>query len=212
MTQAGDGIGDGGSAVRPRGLRCLGRACQGSRERCVLRTRATDDAGRRWHRRRRQCRQTALPQLGSSSATRKEEPQPQEATTFGFETSKPEPWKLSVKSTVEPSTYCRLAGSTSTRIELASKTWSSSRRSSSASAYWKPEQPPPRTPTRRPMSPSAVWPLMKARTFSAAMSVSWTIRADCIGDLVDTLDLRMPSPDELKERIKAALPGAEVDV
>jgi stress-induced morphogen len=44
------------------------------------------------------------------------------------------------------------------------------------------------------------------------MSVSWTIRADCIGDWVDTLDLRMPSPDELKERIKAALPGAEVDV
>ena len=43
--------------------------------------------------------QTALPQLGSSSATRKEEPQPQEATTFGFFTSKPEPRKLSVKST-----------------------------------------------------------------------------------------------------------------
>ena len=31
-----------------------------------------------------------------------------------------------------------------------SKTWSSSCRSSSASAYWNPEQPPPRTPTRRP--------------------------------------------------------------
>ena len=44
------------------------------------------------------------PQLGSSSATRKEEPQPQEATVLGFDTSKPEPWKLSVKSTVDPST------------------------------------------------------------------------------------------------------------
>jgi hypothetical protein len=50
-------------------------------------------------------RQTEAPQLGSSSATRKEEPQPHEATTFGFETSNPEPMKLSVKSTVEPSTY-----------------------------------------------------------------------------------------------------------
>ena len=48
--------------------------------------------------------QATEPQLGSSSATRKEEPQPQEATMLGFETSKPEPWKLSVKSTVEPST------------------------------------------------------------------------------------------------------------
>jgi stress-induced morphogen len=44
------------------------------------------------------------------------------------------------------------------------------------------------------------------------MSVSVTIYADCIGDLVDTLIVEMPSPDELKERIEAALPGAEVDV
>jgi stress-induced morphogen len=44
------------------------------------------------------------------------------------------------------------------------------------------------------------------------MSVSVTIYADCIGDLVDTLIAEMPSPDELKERIEAALPGAEVDV
>ena len=36
--------------------------------------------------------ETDAPQLGSSSATRKEEPQPQEATTLGFVTSKPEPW------------------------------------------------------------------------------------------------------------------------
>ena len=49
--------------------------------------------------------QTDAPQLGSSSATRKEEPQPHEATTFGFDTSNPEPMKVSVKSTVEPSTY-----------------------------------------------------------------------------------------------------------
>ncbi len=47
---------------------------------------------------------TAEPQLGSSSATRKEEPQPHDATTFGLVTSKPEPWKLSVQTTSEPST------------------------------------------------------------------------------------------------------------
>src|SRR5215211_1975525 len=69
-------------------------------------------------------------------------------------------------------------------MPLVSKTWSSSRRSSRASAYWKPEQPPPRTPTRRPTSPSAVWPVMKSRTFSAAMSVSWTMDDHCIGGCV----------------------------
>jgi MFS family permease len=40
--------------------------------------------------------QTEAPQLGSSSAIRNEEPQPQEETTLGFETSKPEPMKVSV--------------------------------------------------------------------------------------------------------------------
>jgi stress-induced morphogen len=44
------------------------------------------------------------------------------------------------------------------------------------------------------------------------MSVSVTISADCIGDLVDTLNKPMPNATELKERIEAALPGAEVDV
>lgn len=48
--------------------------------------------------------QAAAPQLGSSSAIRNEEPQPQEPTTLGFFTSKPEPIMLSVKSTSEPST------------------------------------------------------------------------------------------------------------
>jgi stress-induced morphogen len=44
------------------------------------------------------------------------------------------------------------------------------------------------------------------------MSVSVTIYADCIGDLVGTLNNPMPNATELKERIEAALPGAEVDV
>ena len=70
----------------------------------------------------------------------------------------------------------------------ASKTWSSSRRSSSASAYWNPEQPPPRTPTLRPMSPSAPCPSMNWVTFSAAMSVSVTIGPNDIGQAVDTLE------------------------
>jgi hypothetical protein len=48
--------------------------------------------------------QAAAPQEGSSSAMRNEEPQPHEATTLGFFTSKPEPIMLSVKSTSEPST------------------------------------------------------------------------------------------------------------
>jgi EmrB/QacA subfamily drug resistance transporter len=40
--------------------------------------------------------QTEAPQLGSSSAMRKEDPHPQEDTTLGFETSNPEPMKVSV--------------------------------------------------------------------------------------------------------------------
>ena len=70
----------------------------------------------------RQRRYTTLPQLGSSSATRNDDPQPQAATTFGLFTSKPEPIRLSVKSTSEPSTYWRLAGSTSRRMPSWSKT------------------------------------------------------------------------------------------
>ena len=39
--------------------------------------------------------------------------------------------------------------STMTATPSTSKTWSSSLVLSKASAYWKPEQPPPRTATRR---------------------------------------------------------------
>jgi hypothetical protein len=43
---------------------------------------------------------------------------------------------------------------------------------SNASAYWKPEQPPPRTPTRRPeVSMSALWEARNSWTFSAPLSV-----------------------------------------
>lgn len=57
-----------------------------------LGTRATEDAAMR----RLLGAQTAVPQLGSSSAMRNDEPQPHEATTFGFFTSKPAPMRLSV--------------------------------------------------------------------------------------------------------------------
>jgi stress-induced morphogen len=53
---------------------------------------------------------------------------------------------------------------------------------------------------------------MKARTFSAAMSVSVTIGPDCIGVPVDTLELAVPTAADLKQRIESALPGAEVQV
>src|SRR5215204_4442763 len=96
-------------------------------------------------------------------------------------------------------------------MPLVSKMWSSSCCSSSASAYWKPEQPPPRTPTRRPTLPSARWPAMKARTFSAAISVSCTIEIDCIGGCVGIVN-SMPSAEELKQRIESALPGARAQV
>src|SRR5712691_1244736 len=87
-----------------------------------------------------------------------------------------------------------------TRMPEASKMWSSSFFSSSASAYWNPEQPPPRTPTLRPTT--SAWPFscesMKVRTFCAAMSVSVTIGCNCI--------------DERRRYREAALPGAEVSV
>src|SRR4051794_19001293 len=101
-----------------------------------------------------------------------------------------------------------------TRMPAASKTWSSSFFSSSARAYWKPEQPPPRTPTRRPTA--WAWPFpcesMKVRTFSAAMSVSWTICVNCIGQTRRYREGPMPTTQELKERIEAALPGSEASV
>ena len=50
----------------------------------------------------------------------------------------------------EPRTYGRLGWSTNTFRPAYSKTSSPSRFSSNARLYWKPEQPPPLTPTRRP--------------------------------------------------------------
>src|SRR3954469_11078320 len=71
-----------------------------------------------------------------------------------------------------PRTYGRLGRSTSRRRPWSSKISSSSRWLSKASAYWKPEQPPPRTPTRRPeVDTSAPCEARNSLTFSAPLSV-----------------------------------------
>jgi stress-induced morphogen len=44
------------------------------------------------------------------------------------------------------------------------------------------------------------------------MSVSWTINANCIGQLRRYREVAMPTTDELKERIEQALPGSQVSV
>src|SRR5215213_6779300 len=61
--------------------------------------------------------------------------------------------------------------STMTATPSTSKTWSSSLALSKASAYWKPEQPPPRTATRRawPSAPSC--PPSSSPIFSAALGL-----------------------------------------
>ena len=65
--------------------------------------------------------------------------------------------------------------STATATPLCSKTLSSSLRESSASAYWKPEQPPPLTAMRRtcsvPLAASFSFAATRSRIFSAAVSV-----------------------------------------
>ena len=152
-------------------LRCLWRSLDGPRRSRPGRrpgslSAETSHAASAATRQRAETAQTA--ETSSSSATRNEEPQPQAAITFGLSTLKPAPWSPSTKSITEPLTYGRLGRSTSRRMPLSSNTVSPSRCSSNASAYWKPEQPPPRTPTRSPaVSASLPWAERNSRTFSA---------------------------------------------
>src|SRR3954468_11102540 len=61
------------------------------------------------------------------------------------------------------------------RRPWSSKIASPSRWSSKARLYWKPEQPPPRTPTRSPaLVTSAPWDSRNSRTFSAPFSLKVT--------------------------------------
>src|SRR5687768_18577587 len=96
------------------------------------------------------------------------------------------------------------------RRPWSSNTSSPSRWLSNASAYWKPEQPPPRTPTRRPeVWIWAPWPERNSCTFSAPFSVKVIIASERIAPaIVDGV----PTTDELKQRIESAIPGARAQV
>src|SRR5919107_1147969 len=68
--------------------------------------------------------------------------------------------------------------STTTATPSTSKTLSSSFALSKARAYWKPEQPPPRTATRSACSPPSGWEPSSSPIFSAAKSDSASRIAD----------------------------------
>src|SRR5256885_849644 len=104
-----------------------------------------------------------------------------------------------------------LSSSTMILMPSCSKTRSPSRCSSSASWYWKPEQPPPRTATRRPAFACSSSE-RRVPIFWAATSVSVTTTIILVGEPPDILDPWMPTAQELKERIETALPGAQADV
>src|SRR3954454_23465396 len=98
------------------------------------------------------------------------------------------------------------------RMPSKSKTWSPSCRSSRASWYWKPEQPPPFTATRRPASGCSCVE-RNSLTFFAAMSVRVTIWLQILAmSRVAIVFIAMPTPEQLKERIEGALPGSTASV
>src|SRR5437660_9034460 len=88
-------------------------------------------------------------------STLKLEPQPQVDVAFGFLIVKPPPVIVSTKSTSAPFRYRMLIGSTNSFTPFDSNTWSPAPWpfSSIIRPYWKPEQPPPCTNTRRPLPP-----------------------------------------------------------
>src|SRR5215218_6315159 len=106
------------------------------------------------------------------------------------------------------------------RRPWSSKTSSPARCVSKASAYWKPEQPPPRTPTRRPeVWMSALWAARNSWTFSAPLSVNVIkllapvlAESNASRSVAAATLFRMPSTDELRQRIETAIPGASADV
>src|SRR5581483_4214405 len=93
-------------------------------------------------------------------------PQPQDAVALGFFTLKDEPMRSSTKSISEPERYSSDTGSTSTRAPSRSITRSSgSEAGTRSNLYWKPEQPPPSTLTRRsgvPGSPATISAMRRA--------------------------------------------------
>src|SRR3954452_14268116 len=124
---------------------------------------------------------------------------------------------------LEPSTYGRLWLSTRIRRPWSSKMASPSRWLSNARWYWKPEQAPPRTPTRSPATDrSASCVARNSRTFCAPVSVKFTPLAwyvICVVLIalpsvatVYPVHRSMPSPEEIKRRIEAAIPESSADV
>src|ERR1700760_1181743 len=101
-------------------------------------------------------------------------------------------------------------------MPLSSNTVSPSRCSSKASAYWNPEHPPPRTPTRRPAaSATALWASRNSRTFSAPLSVRVIMLQKVYRPVVATLKTMSATPvapDEIRDRIEAGIPGAVASV
>ena len=97
---------------------------------------------------------------------------------------KPAPWRPSTQSTSEPKTNCIEVLSTTTETPWASKTWSSAFGVSNASAYWKPEQPPPRTATRRACSAPFSCAPRSSLTLAAALSESLTVSGVSIPSIV----------------------------
>src|SRR6266550_9055461 len=88
-------------------------------------------------------------------STENDDPQPQVDVAFGFLIVKPPPVMVSTKSTSAPFKYRMLIGSTNSFTPCDSNTWSPAPCpfSSIIRPYWKPEQPPPCTNTRRPLPP-----------------------------------------------------------
>src|SRR6185312_13941965 len=84
-----------------------------------------------------------------------DDPQPQVDFALGFLMVKPPPVIVSTKSTSAPFRYRTLIGSTNSFTPCDSNTMSPDPCpfSSIISPYWKPEQPPPCTNTRRPLPP-----------------------------------------------------------
>ena len=104
------------------------------------------------------------------------EPQPQPAAALGFSTLNAAPPSDSTKSTVQPATSSRLTGSTTSRTPSVSLTESSaSALSARSNLYWKPEQPPPSTDSRR----IAGLPCLRAIAPTRFAADSVRVRARC---------------------------------
>src|SRR4029450_11521627 len=86
-----------------------------------------------------------------NQSTENDEPQPQVEVAFGFLIVNPPPVTVSTKSTSAPFRYRMLIGSTNSFTPFDSNTRSPAPCpfSSIIRPYWKPEQPPPCTNTRR---------------------------------------------------------------